>query len=84
MLSPVPLGLVLQCTIRRDKSTFSKKYYPEYSLHLSDSFQFVAAAKRLPYHCNSTYNMSLEANQLALTDEGCLGQLKSNFWGSLF
>jgi hypothetical protein len=68
MMSPVPVGLVLQCTIRRDKSSFSKKFYPEYSMQISDSFQFIAAAKRLPYHCNSTYAISLESDKMAVTD----------------
>lgn len=84
MMSPVPMGLVLQCTIRRDKSNFSKKHYPEYTLQLSENFHFVAAAKRLPYHCTSTYSIGMDLQSMAPTDSGCLGQLKSNFWGSHF
>lgn len=68
MTTPVPVGLVLQCTIRRDKSTFSKKYYPEYSLQISENFALLAVAKRLPYHCTSTYSIGLNTAGFAVTD----------------
>lgn len=84
MMSPVPSGLTLQCTIRRDKSTFSKRFYTEYTLQISENFQLLAIAKRLPYHCNSTYAISLQPNHFEVADEQCIGQLRSNFWGSLF
>lgn len=84
MMTPVPSGLVLQCTIRRDKSTFAKRFYTEYTLQISENFQFLATAKRLPYHCNSTYSITMHPEHFSPLDEHCIGQVTSNFWGSIF
>jgi hypothetical protein len=37
----------------------------------------------MPYHCTSTYCISLE-NSFDLKDRNCIGQVSSNFWGSVF
>jgi len=56
--NPVPKGVIVQCTIKRDKSGLVNKIYPTYHVHLSKSFKYLMSGKKKGLNKTSNYYIS--------------------------
>ena len=81
---PVPRGVMLQCTIKRDKSGFNR-LYPKYFMHLSGMNQeFLLVGKKRPKNKTSNYLISMGEKDLNVKSQNFVGKLRSNFLGTEF
>ncbi len=79
----MPKGILIQCTIKREKSGFSR-FYPKYHVHLSNGFRYLMTGKKQSFNNTSNYLMSMDKNGLTKKSQGYLGKVRSNFMGTEF
>eukprot|EP00033_Pygsuia_biforma_P001870 GCRY01002090.1.p1 GENE.GCRY01002090.1~~GCRY01002090.1.p1 ORF type:complete len:390 (+),score=85.32 GCRY01002090.1:142-1311(+) len=83
--NPVPKSCgIVQCYIKRYKTTFSQKRYPQYDLVFEDGEQFLLAARRRKKSKSSNYLISLDKTDMARHSAAFLGKLRANFVGTEF
>lgn len=80
---PLPRDINLQCTIRRERSGFSR-IYPKYFLFTSDTRAFLLAGKKRPGNKTSNYLVSMNEKELKTKSPAYLGKVRSNFMGTEF
>ena len=73
---------VVQCLVRRDKSGFSKKFYPKYDLLLESNERFLLAGQKMQLMRSAYYSLSLERDRMGKDAPGFIGKLRSNFSGT--
>lgn len=83
LMKPVPRGIMLQCTIQRNKSGFNR-LFPKYSMHLSQDYNFLLAGKKRPKNKTSNYLISMSKDNLSVKSPHYLGKVRSNFLGTKF
>ena len=83
LTSPLPKGLLLQCTIKRDKSGFGR-FYPKYHVHLSSGYRYLLSAKKESYNKTSNYRISMDKSNFDNKSAGYLAKVRSNFLGTEF
>ena len=83
LTSPVPKGITLQCTIRRDRSGFSR-FHPKYYMYISDGLEFIAAAKKRPANRTSNYLITMNQHDFSKKSSTYIAKVRSNFVGSQF
>ena len=84
LYDPIPRDCgVIQCTINRNKSGFNK-FWPKYSMHLSDGNKFLLSAKKRAANKTSNYLISTDPENLNKNSASYLGKLRSNFLGTEF
>jgi len=74
----------LQCSIRRDKAGFSKKFYPKYDLFLSSNEHFIMAGQKMQIMRSAYYLVCLDGQNMSKSVPGYLGKLRSNLVGTEF
>lgn len=83
-MKPIPANIgQIQCTIVRHKSGFNK-FWPKYTLQLSDSNKFLLTGKKRSGNTTSNYMITIEQDKLKKGSKGYLGKLRSNFLGTEF
>ena len=83
-MKPIPANIgQIQCTIVRHKSGFNK-FWPKYTLQLSDSMKFLLTGKKRSGNTTSNYMITIEQDKLKKGAKGYLGKLRSNFLGTEF
>ena len=70
-------------TISRNKSGFNR-FYPKYTLVLSDGKKFLLNAKKRSGNATSNYMITLDQDKFKKESKGFLGKLRSNFLGTEF
>ncbi|KRX07799.1 Tubby C-terminal-like domain [Pseudocohnilembus persalinus] len=83
LTNPLPKGLLLQCTIKRDKSKMSH-FYPKYHVYLSKKFQHIMSGKKRSGCKTSNYLISMDKNKIDKKSPGFIGKVRSNFMGTEF
>ena len=83
LTKPIPKGMIIQMTIRRDKSGFAR-FYPKYHLHLSSSLRYLMTGKKRSSNKTSNYLMSMSKTELTKKSANFLGKVRSNFLGTEF
>lgn len=77
---PIPKSLGrVQLFIKRNKSGFIKKLYPEYKLYLGSNDRFIMVGQRMQLMRSAYYLITTEAKVTDRKSPGCLGKLRSNF-----
>ena len=84
LTSPLQKGVLLQCTIKRDKSGITNKLFPLYHVGLSNGFKYLMSAKKKGFNKSSNYYISLNQNDPTRNDNYLLGKVRSNFLGTEF
>ena len=83
-MKPIPANIgQIQCTIVRHKSGFNK-FWPKYTLQLSDSMKFLLTGKKRAGNTTSNYMITIEQDKLKKGAKGYLGKVRSNFLGTEF
>ena len=83
--SPAPEGVIIQCTIRRDRSNWKKKLWPQYNLNLSNQgYRFLMSARKRSGQKTSHYLISKDMNDQNRKSQHYLGKVRSNFMGTRF
>eukprot|EP00826_Nyctotherus_ovalis_P052842 TRINITY_DN6778_c0_g1_i4.p1 TRINITY_DN6778_c0_g1~~TRINITY_DN6778_c0_g1_i4.p1 ORF type:complete len:332 (-),score=67.39 TRINITY_DN6778_c0_g1_i4:273-1244(-) len=78
--SPVPRSLgKVELHIRRNKSGFVKKLYPEYRMHLGSNDRFLMVGQRMQLMRSAYYLITADTKVGNRKSAGCLGKLRSNF-----
>ncbi len=72
----------VRCYIKRDKSGFSKKFYPKYLLYLSDSNHFVMAGQKMQIIRSAYYGVTMDQAKVDKKTPGYLGKVRSNLVGT--
>ncbi len=67
----------------RHKTGFSR-FWPKYSLHLSDGNKFLLNGKKRSGNTTSNYMITIDQEKLKTNSKGYLGKLRSNFLGTEF
>lgn len=83
LTSPVIRGITLQCTIRRDKSGFSR-IFPKYYMSVSEQLTFLLAGKKRAGNRTSNYMMTMNQKDFKTKSQSFLGKVRSNFLGTEF
>lgn len=83
LTNPVRKGLLVQCTIKRDKSGMGR-FYPKYHIYLSSGFRYLMSAKKRSINKTSNYLISMDKNKFERNDGSCLSKVRSNFLGTEF
>ena len=82
---PLPEGMrPLLCSIIRDKSGFSKKFYPKYDMFLSNSAIHLISGQKMQIMRSAHYIVSLERETMKKEAPGYLGKVRSNLLGTEF
>lgn len=79
---PVKIGQV-RTTIERHKSGFDR-FWPRYTLSLSDGSKFLLNGKKRSGNATSNYLISFDQEKLDKKQSGYLGKVRSNFLGTEF
>lgn len=82
-MEPVPpkIGQV-RMTIERNKGGFNR-FWPKYSLTLSDGNKFLLQGKKASGNATSHYKISMDDSKISKA-VGYLGKVRSNFLGTEF
>jgi tubby-related protein 1 len=83
LVSAIPRGKILHCTIRRDKSGLNH-FYPQYDVYISQGFKYMMSCKKRAGSTSSNYAFSTNKTEVPTSGDQYLGKLRSNFMGSLF
>jgi hypothetical protein len=75
LMEPLPIGITLQCTIHRMKSGFNR-LYPKYFLSISQTQEFLLAAKKRAGNKTSNYLISYDKENLTVKSSKYLGKLR--------
>jgi tubby-related protein 1 len=84
LMSPCPKGYRIECTIKRDRSGISNKFYPKYHCYISNGPQYLMSAKKRANNKTSNYLVSYNKNEVKKNSPYCLGKVRSNFLGTEF
>jgi len=82
-MRPLPRKMMVQCSIRRDKSGFNR-FWPKYICHLSNGGKFLLVGKKRAANNTSNYLISYNMDCLESKPPFYLGKLRSNFLGTEF
>jgi tubby-related protein 1 len=74
----------LLCSILRDKSGFSKKFYPKYDMFLSNTPTHLISGQKMQLMRSAHYVISLEREDMRKEAAGYLGKVRSNLVGTEF
>jgi len=80
--TPSAQDKLVQCFVRREKDRTG--LYPQFTLMLSDSEQFLLAARRRKKSQTSNYLISLDQDDLARGGAGFHSKLRSNYMGTSY
>ena len=83
LTSPLPRGIMVQCTIKRDKKGFGR-LFPKYYMHLSDGWTFLLAGKKRGANRTSNYAITMNQKDFSVKNPSYLGKVRSNFLGTEF
>ncbi|XP_035822545.1 tubby-like F-box protein 12 isoform X1 [Zea mays] len=82
---PGPRNGIIQCFIKRDKSTSTYYLYLCLSpVVLSEDGKFLLAAKRNRRTTYTEYIISVDPKSISRSSDGCVGKMRSNFLGTKF
>ncbi len=68
----------------RNKSGFSKKFYPRYELYVSGTHRFIMAAQKMQIMRSAHYSITVDPKVMDKKAPGYLGKLRSNLMGTEF
>jgi len=83
LISPVRKGIMLQCSIRRDKSGFSR-LFPKYYMQTSEGLNFLLAGKKRAGSRTSNYMVTCDQKDFNTKSPSFLAKVRSNFLGTEF
>lgn len=83
LTSPVRKGIMLQCSIRRDKSGFSR-LFPKYFMQTSEGLNFLLAGKKRAGNRTSNYMVTCDQKDFNTKSPSFLAKVRSNFLGTEF
>ncbi|KAL6970325.1 Tubby-related protein 3 [Sarracenia purpurea var. burkii] len=81
---PGPRDSLVQCFIRRDRSTQTYHLYLNLTLALADDGKFLLAARKVRRTTCTDYIISLHADNMSRGSSTYIGKLRSNFVGTKF
>ncbi|XP_052208444.1 tubby-like F-box protein 3 [Diospyros lotus] len=81
---PGPRDSLLQCFIRRNRSTQTYHLYLNLTLALADKGKFLLLARKFGRTMCTDYNISLQADDTSRGSRAYIGKLRSNFVGAKF
>jgi len=85
---PIPISLKsVKLLIKRDRSGFTKKLYPLYSLFLlinNTEQHFILASQKMQILRSSYYAISTKLADFSSKSDNFIGKVRSNFIGSKF
>ncbi|THG17989.1 hypothetical protein TEA_011605 [Camellia sinensis var. sinensis] len=81
---PGPRDSLLQCFIKRNRSTQTYHLYLNLTRALADNGKFILAARKVRHPTCTDYNISLHADNMSRGSSKYIGKLKSNFLGTKF
>lgn len=64
LIKPLPKGILLQCTIKRDKSGLGR-FFPKYHVHISENLRYLMTGKKRANNKTSNYLMSMAKTDLS-------------------
>ena len=83
--TPPPPGKTYQLTIVRNKSGFTRKFFPIFNVFFSENMNIsILNAKKKSGNKTSNYIISLSDKDFDRKSENCVGKLRSNFVGTEF
>ncbi|KAK6164767.1 hypothetical protein DH2020_001631 [Rehmannia glutinosa] len=80
-LRPGPRNSLIQCFIKRNRSTQTYHLYLNLSQASNDDGKFLLAARRCRRPTYTDYIISLKADDASKASSNYIGKLRSNFWG---
>ncbi|EGR30002.1 hypothetical protein IMG5_144760 [Ichthyophthirius multifiliis] len=83
LTNPIKKGVILQMTIKRDKTGFAR-FYPKYHLCLSGDNRYLMTGKKRSSNKTSNYLISMSKDNLSKKSPDFLGKVRSNFLGTEF
>ena len=83
LTSPLRKGILLQCSIRRDKSGFNR-LFPKYYMQTSEGLNFLLAGKKRAGNRTSNYMVTMDQKDFNTKSQSFLGKVRSNFLGTEF
>ena len=83
LTSPLRKGILLQCSIRRDKSGFNR-LFPKYYLQTSEGLNFLLAGKKRAGNRTSNYMVTMDQKDFNTKSQSFIGKVRSNFLGTEF
>eukprot|EP00357_Protocruzia_adherens_P037087 CAMPEP_0115045410 /NCGR_PEP_ID=MMETSP0216-20121206/48135_1 /TAXON_ID=223996 /ORGANISM="Protocruzia adherens, Strain Boccale" /LENGTH=409 /DNA_ID=CAMNT_0002428291 /DNA_START=123 /DNA_END=1349 /DNA_ORIENTATION=- len=83
LMRPCPKGVVLQCSIKRDRKGFNR-FYPKYHVFTSEGYRYLMSSKKRAYNKTSNYLVSMDKNDISKGSPSYLGKLRSNLLGTEF
>ena len=83
LTTPVRKGIMLQCSIRRDKSGFSR-LFPKYFMQTSEGLNFLLAGKKRAGNRTSNYMVTCDQKDFNTKSPSFLAKVRSNFLGTEF
>jgi hypothetical protein len=81
--SPLRKGILLQCSIRRDKSGFNR-LFPKYYMQTSEGLNFLLAGKKRAGSRTSNYMVTMDQKDFNTKSPSFVGKVRSNFLGTEF
>ncbi|KAL1550218.1 Tubby-related protein 3 [Salvia divinorum] len=81
---PGPRNTLVQCFIKRNRSSQTYHLYLNYSQASNDNGKFLLAARRCRRPTYTDYIISLNAGEISKTSSNYIGKLRSNFLGTKF
>ncbi|XAR54598.1 hypothetical protein NMG60_11029809 [Bertholletia excelsa] len=81
---PGPRDSLIQCFIRRNRSTQTYHLYLNLTLALANDGKFLLAARKFRRPTCTDYNISLQADDMSRGSGPYVGKVRSNFLGSKF
>ncbi|KAG6418756.1 hypothetical protein SASPL_120961 [Salvia splendens] len=81
---PGPRNTLVQCFIKRNRSSQTYHLYLNYSQASNDNGKFLLAARRCRRPTYTDYIISLNAGDVSKTSSNNIGKLRSNFLGTKF
>ncbi|KAF2311006.1 hypothetical protein GH714_019019 [Hevea brasiliensis] len=81
---PGPRDFLLQCFIKRCRSTQTYYLYLSLTNALADDGKFLLAARKCRRPTFTDYIISLDADNMSKGSSTYVGKLRSNFWGTKF
>lgn len=83
--NPPPAGRTYQLTVVRNKSGFTKKFFPIFNVYFSENMNIsILNAKKKSGNKTSNYIISLSDSDFDRKSPNCVGKLRSNFVGTEF
>lgn len=81
---PGPRNSLVQCFIKRNRSTQTYQLYLNYNQASNDNGKFILAARRCRRPTYTDYIISLNAGDVSKASSNYIGKLRSNFLGTKF